>query len=118
MRGAPCRSASRSCACTTWREPKKAKTEKPDVDAKALVALSTHGRDEQYITNKFWLNGISSLILWGVGDGMIVWCAILLRIPIMCMYDRELHKKTIEDFLLQKIINKMEEAKPGDTRWY
>jgi len=68
--------------------------------------------------NKFWLNGISSIILDGVGDGMIPWCALVKRIPIVCCYDREIHKSTIEAFLLEKIIKKMEAAIPGDTRWY
>jgi len=34
------------------------------------------------------------------------------------VYDRQLHQKTIEDFLLNKVIEKMEEATPEDTRWY
>ena len=94
------------------------KTEKPDVDLKSMSPLSTYGRDEQYIMNKVWLDGISSLILYGVGDGMVPWCALQKRIPIMCLYDKELHKRTIEVFLLEKIIKKMEEATPKDTRWY
>ena len=98
--------------------PKKAKTEKPDVDLKSMSPLSTYGRDEEYILNKLWLDGISSLIVYGVGDGMVPWCALKRRIPVMCLYDRELHKKTIEAFLLEKIVKKMEEATPEDTRWY
>ena len=94
------------------------KTEKPDVDLKSMSPLSTYGRDEQYIMNKLWLDGISSLILYGVGDGMVPWCALQKRIPIMCLYDKELHKQIIEKFLLEKIIKKMEEATPQDTRWY
>ena len=94
------------------------KTEKPDVDLKSMSPLSTYGRDEEYIMNKLWLDGISSLILYGVGDGMVPWCALQKRIPIMCVYDKELHKKTIEVFLLEKIIKKMEEAPADDTRWY
>jgi hypothetical protein len=98
--------------------PKKVKTDKPDVDPKSMTPLSTYGRDEQYIMNKLWLDGISSLILYGVGDGMVPWCALQKRIPIMCLYDKELHKRAIETFLLEKIIKKMEEATPKDTRWY
>ena len=94
------------------------KTEKPDVDLKSMSPLSTYGRDEQYIMNKLWLDGISSLILYGVGDGMVPWCALQKRIPIMCLYDKELHKRIIEKFLLEKIIKKMEGATPQDTRWY
>ena len=94
------------------------KTDKPDADPKSMSPLSTYGRDEQYIMNKLWLDGISSLILYGVGDGMVPWCALQKRIPIMCLYDKELHKKTIEVFLLEKIIKKMEEATPTDARWY
>ena len=98
--------------------PKKVKTDKPDVDPKSMTPLSTYGRDEQYIMNKLWLDGISSLILYGVGDGMVPWCALQKRIPIMCLYDKELHKQVIEKFLLEKIIEKMEAATPKDTRWY
>ena len=98
--------------------PKKVKNEKPDVDVKSMSPLSTYGRDEQYIMNKLWLDGISSLILYGVGDGMVPWCALQKRIPIMCLYDKELHKRTIEVFLLEKIMKKMTEATPKDTRWY
>ena len=102
------------------------KTEKPDVESdddvddivKSTSPLCTYGRDEKYIDNKLWLNGISSIILYGVGDGMIPWCAVKKRIPICCLYDGELHKKTIEVFLLDKIIQKMEEVTPDDTRWY
>ena len=94
------------------------KTEKPDVDLKSMGPLSTYGRDEKYFMNKLWLDGISSLILDGVGDGMVPWCALQKRIPIMCLYDKELHKRTIEVFLLEKIIKKMTEATPQDTRWY
>ena len=98
--------------------PKKVKNEKPDVDVKSMSPLSTYGRDEQYIMNKLWLDGISSLILYGVGDGMVPWCALQKRIPIMCLYDKDLHKKTIEVFLLEKIMEKMEKATPKDARWY
>ena len=42
--------------------------------------LSTYGRDEEYINNKLWLDGISSMILYGVGDGMVPWCAFQKRI--------------------------------------
>jgi hypothetical protein len=94
------------------------KTEKPDVDLKTMSPLCTYGRHEDYIMNKLWLNGISSLILEGVGDGMVPWCALQLRIPIMCVYEKELHKKTIEEFLFEKILKKMEEATPKDARWY
>ena len=94
------------------------KTDRPDVDVKSMAPLSIYGRDEEYMDNKLWLDGISSLILKGVGDGMVPWCALQKRIPIMCVYDKELHKKTIEAFLLEKIIKKMEEAPADDTRWY
>lgn len=105
-------------AWTHGGRPNEVKSEKSDVDPKAMQPLCTYGRDEVYIMNKLWLNGISSLILYGVGDGMIPWCALQNRIPIMCLYDKDLHKKTIEAFLLEKIIEKMENAKPGDSRWY
>ena len=94
------------------------KTDRADVDLKSTSPLSTYGRHEEYINNKLWLSGVSSIILDGVGDGMIPWCALVKRIPIVCCYDREIHKSTIEAFLLEKIIKKMEAAIPGDTRWY
>ena len=94
------------------------KTDRADMDLQAMSPLCTYGRDEQYIMNKLWLNGVSTIILDGVGDGMMVWCALQKRIPIMCLYDREIHKKTIEAFLQEKILKKMTEATPKDTRWY
>ena len=98
--------------------PAQAKTDRADVDVKSMTPLCTFPFDEQYIMNKLWLNGVSSIILDGVGDGMVVWCALQKRIQIMCLYDREVHKKTIEEFLQEKIRKKMEEATPRDTRWY
>ena len=94
------------------------KTDRADMDLQTMSPLCTYGRDEQYIMNKLWLNGVSTIILDGVGDGMVVWCALQKRIPIMCLYDREIHKKTIEAFLQEKILKKMTEATPKDTRWY
>ena len=98
--------------------PKKVKNEKADVDGKSMSPLCTYGRDEEYLDNKFWLTGAQTVILWGVGDGMIAWCALQKRIPIMCLYDRALHQKIIEEFLLKKIIEKMQNATPRDKRWY
>ena len=80
--------------------------------------MCTYGRDEEYIMNKFRINGISSIILFGAGDGMIIWCALQKRVPIMVLYDSELHKSTLETFLVGKIQKKMEDAAPGDTRWW
>ena len=94
------------------------KNEKADVDGKSMSPLCTYGRDEAYINNKLWLSGVSTIILWGVGDGMIPWCALEKRIPIMCLYDKALHQKTIEEFLERKIIEKMKNATPKDKRWY
>ena len=88
------------------------------MDITEKVALSTYGRDEDYIMNKLWINGVSSIILFGAGDGMIIWCALQKRIPIMVLYDSELHKSTLEKFLVEKVQQKMEEAAPGDTRWW
>ena len=93
-------------------------TEKTDVELQMVSPLCTYGRDEEYIMNKFWLAGISSVILYGVGDGMIAWVCLQMRIPCMCLYDKQLHQKTIEDFLLSKVIQKMEDATPDDTRWW
>ena len=95
----------------------QAKTEKADVvDGKK--PLCTLGRDEKYIRNRLWILGASCIVLEGVGDGMIAWCALELRIPILCMYDRVLHKTTIEKFLQDKVAQKMKTATPADVRWY
>lgn len=94
------------------------KNEKADMDPKGITHLCTYGRDEEYIMNKFWQEGVQTVILWGVGDGMIPWCCLQQRIPIMCIYDRVLHKKIIEEFLLGKIIECMQKATPKDTRWW
>ena len=94
------------------------KTEKPDADMKDVVPLCTYGRDEKYITNKLWQTGASTILLSGVGDGMIPWCALKARIPIMCLYDKEIHRVTIEKFLQEKVLKKMQEATPHDARWY
>ena len=88
------------------------------MDPKGITHLCTYGRDEEYIMNKFWQEGVQTVILWGVGDGMIPWCCLQQRIPIMCIYDRALHKKIIEEFLLGKIIECMQKATPKDTRWW
>ena len=93
-------------------------TERSDKDHNSISPLCTYGRHEDFINNKLHLLGASSIILHGVGDGMIAWCALQKRIPIMCIYDKQLHKKTIEDFLTQKIVKKITEASPTDTRWY
>ena len=101
-----------------WGHPAQAITEKADVDNDVKVPLCTYGRDEDYINNKLWINGVSTIILHGAGDGMIIWCALVKRIPIMVLYDSELHKSTLETFLVGKIQKKMEEAAPGDARWW
>jgi hypothetical protein len=93
-------------------------TEKPDVDGKSMNALSTLGRDEDMVTNRLWQGGTSIIILEGVGDGMIPWCGLKLRIPTLCIYNSELFKSTIEKFLLEKVVKAMTEALPTDTRWY
>jgi hypothetical protein len=77
--------------------------EKPDIANKTMVPLSLMGRDEAYLKNMLWLVGASQVILWGVGNGMMAWVCICLRIPILCIYDNELHKATIEKHLLDKI---------------
>ena len=93
-------------------------TEKPDVDGKSMNPLSTLGRDEDMVTNRLWQGGTSIIILEGVGDGMIPWCGLKLRIPTLCIYNSELFKSTIEKFLLEKVVKAMTEALPTDTRWY
>ena len=98
------------------------KTDKIDKDSKNMVALSTYGRDENYIRNKLWLNGVSSLLLHGVGDGMVPWVCAQLRIPCLMIFDPapsgEAHKSCIEKHLKDKVKKAMLEATPGHSRWY
>ena len=98
------------------------KTDKADTDEKTMVPLCTYGRDEKYITNKLWLMGISNVILRGVGDGMIPFVCLKKRIPCLLIFDEapsgEHHQKAIEKFLIDKVKKLMEEATPGDGRFY
>jgi hypothetical protein len=64
--------------------------EKADVAGKVMVPLSYLGRDEAYLKNLLWLLGISQVILWGVGNGMLAWICCCYRIPILCIYENEL----------------------------
>lgn len=102
--------------------PCQAKTDKIDKDGKNMVPLTTYGRDEKYIRNKLWLNGVSSVILHGVGDGMVPWVCAQLRIPCLMIFDPppsgEAHKACIEKHLKDKVKSKMLVATPSDTRWY
>ena len=108
------------CSCDVVPQ---VKTDAPDAEPnlKTTSALSTYGRDEKYITNKLHLLGASSVILYGVGDGMIPYCCLTLRIPCLLIYAKSpggaVHQKTIEKFLVGKVQALMEAAAPG-TRWY
>ena len=90
--------------------------EKPDVEDKQLVPLSLMGRDRDYIENKLWLVGASQIILWGVGNGMWPWVCLRMRIPILCIYGKELHKDVIEKHILEKIM--VEADKKSNQRFY
>ena len=96
-------------------------TDPPDVNQKTTSALCTYGRDEKYIQNKLHLLGGSSVMLYGVGDGMIPYCCLVKRIPCLLIYDKrpggEVHQKTIQKFLIGKVQALMEAATPG-SRWY
>ena len=99
------------------------KTDPADVspDMEKTSALTTYGRDEKYIENKLHLLGASSVILHGVGDGMIPYCCLKQKIPCLLIYGTgaggQVHQKTIEKFLVGKVARLMEEAVPGDV-WY
>jgi len=92
-----------------------------DLNLKKTSSLTTYGRDEKYVENKLYLLGASSVILYGVGDGMIPYCCLMKRIPCLLIYDKrpggELHQKTIQKFLVGKVQALMEVAAPG-TRWF
>ena len=45
--------------------------EKADIASKVMVPISYLGRDEEYMKNLLWLLGVSQVILWGVGNGML-----------------------------------------------
>jgi len=94
----------------------KVALEKGDVAGKTMVPMSFMGRDEEYLKNLLWLLGISQVVLWGVGNGMLAWVCLRLRIPILCVYENELHKETIQKFLLEKIDGAMDD--PAQKRFY
>ena len=108
------------CGCDVLCE---VKTDPPDAspDLKATTALTTYGRDEKYIENKLHGLGASSVILHGVGDGMIAYCCLKWRIPCLLVYGTgaggQLHHDTIQKFLVNKVAALMKEAGPGDS-WY
>ena len=90
--------------------------EKADIANKTMVPLSLMGRDEPYLKNMLWLLGASQVILWGVGNGMLAWVCLNLRIPILCIYENEFHKETIQKHLLEKIL--VEADKEANKRFY
>ena len=98
-------------------------TDPPDANPnlKTTSPLITFGRDEQYIDNLLHLLGASSVILHGVGDGMVAYCCLMKRIPCLLIYGKrpggELHQKLIHKFLVDKVQKKIEAAAPG-SRWY
>ena len=98
------------------------KSDRADVDPHVKCPLSEYGRDEKYILNKLWLMGASTVILHGVGDGMIPFCCLKRRIPCVLIYDPApggiIHKDTIRKFLIDKVKQLLAEAVPGDTRFY
>ena len=99
------------------------KTDPADVDTnlKTTSGLTTYGRDERYIQNKLHLLGASSVVLHGVGDGMIPYCCLTKRIPCLILFGPrpggEVHQKIIKKFLVEKVQALMEAAAPG-SRWY
>ena len=94
----------------------KVSLEKADIANKTMVPLSLMGRDEEYLKNMLWLMGASQVILWGVGNGMLAWVCLCLRIPILCVYENELHKETIQKHLLDKIEKAADD--PSNKRFY
>ena len=90
--------------------------EKPDMDGKMTVPLCHFGRDEDWWKNQLWLTGTSQVILWGVGNGMLPWVCLQLRIPIVCIYESQGHKQVIEKHLLEKIVKQMDDK--TDVRWW
>ena len=98
------------------------KTDPADVEvSKVPTPLTTYGRDEKHIQNRLHLLGASSVILDGVGDGMITYCCLTKRIPCLMIFDKrpggELHQKIIHKFLVDKVKALMEAAVPG-SKWY
>ena len=90
--------------------------EKADIQNKQMIPLSMNGRDEDFLRNLLWLCGGSQVILWGVGNGMLPWVCLHMRIPILCIFENEMHKETIQKHILDKIEKVMDD--PADKRFY
>ena len=90
--------------------------EKADIQNKQMIPLSVNGRDESFLRNLLWLCGGSQVVLWGVGNGMLPWVCLHMRIPILCIFENEMHKETIQKHILDKIEKVMDD--PTDKRFY
>jgi hypothetical protein len=90
--------------------------EKADIQNKQMIPVSMMGRDESFLRNLLWLCGGSQVVLWGVGNGMLPWVCLHMRIPILCIFENELHKDTIQKHILDKIEKVMDD--PADKRFY
>ena len=89
----------------------KVNLEKADMDANYMVPLSVNGRDEAYLENQLWLMGISSAIVWGVGNGMLLHVCLKLRIPVLAIFEKPTHKDVIFDLLQEKLVTYMNDPK-------
>ena len=94
----------------------KISLEKADIQNKQMIPLSVMGRDESFLRNLLWLCGGSQVVHWGVGNGMLPWVCLHMRIPILCIFENELHKDTIQKHVLDKIEKLMDD--PADKRFY
>jgi len=63
-----------------------------------------------------WILGISQAIQWGVGNGMLAWVCLKLRIQIVLLFDSELHKEVVMKHLKAKVIEAMNDS--SNKRFY
>ena len=92
-----------------------------DVDLKQLSPLLAYGRAQKYAANKLHALGASSVVLYGVGDGMFAYCCLLIRIPCLIIYAPNpggaVHQQVIRKHLVGKVVELITNATPG-SKWH
>ena len=92
-----------------------------DVDLKQLSPLLAYGRAQKYVANKLHALGASSVVLYGVGDGMFAYCCLLIRIPCLIIYGQNpggaVHQQVMRKHLVGKVVELITNAMPG-SKWH
>jgi hypothetical protein len=82
---------------------------------------SKYGRAQKYVENKLFALGCSSVVLYGVGDGMFAYCCLLNRIPCLIIYGPNpggaVHQQVIRKHLVGKMQELYTKAVPG-SKWF